>query len=221
MKQWQQYQHDAATFFRKIGLEAKVDIRIEGVRGEHEVDVLVTGSLYGIRFTWVVECKAWQSNVPKEKVMALAAIVYDIGADRGFLLSEIGFQSGAIRQAERRNITLTSLRDLRDSVETSAGEQALARLAWRAARAREEIWRRRYEGGKYLTEYLISEHWLYLDYLSVVFDEASREIYPIVYKFNSAENLELTARNLEELISGIEIVVTESENYLKEESKRK
>ena len=46
----------------------------------------------------------------------MAAILQDVGADRGFLLSEKGFQSGAIRLAERSNITLTSLADLSDTV---------------------------------------------------------------------------------------------------------
>ena len=37
----------------------------------------------------------------------------DIGADRGWLLSEKGFQAGAISCAEKTNITLTSLECLR------------------------------------------------------------------------------------------------------------
>lgn len=217
MKEWQKYQQDAASFFRMLGLKAEVEVHCRGSRGEHDVDVFVTGSLYEISFTWIIECKAWRSNIPKEKVMALAAIVEDLGADRGFLLSEVGFQSAAIRQAEKRNITLTSLHDLRESVTSTAGEQALARLAWRAARAKEEFWRRFYEDKKYLNEFLISNHWFYLDYLSVVFDEASREKYPIVYKFNSGEKLELFAASLDELLSGIETIILDAEKYLVEE----
>ena len=46
----------------------------------------------------------------KEKVLALQAIVADAGAHRGFLLSESGFQSGAITSARTSNITLTTSR---------------------------------------------------------------------------------------------------------------
>jgi hypothetical protein len=74
--------------------------------------VYVEGSYLGIAFVWIIECKSWKTNVPKEKVAALFAIIQDVGADRAFLLSEKGFQSGALRMGESSNITLTSLADL-------------------------------------------------------------------------------------------------------------
>jgi hypothetical protein len=219
MKKWQQYQQAAASLFRQLGLRAVVDARIEGARGIHDLDVYVTGSLHGIRFTWVVECKAWRSNIPKEKVMALAAIVDDIGADRGFLLSEVGFQSGAIQQAKVRNITLASIEDLRETVHANVIEQALAGLAWRAARAKEEVWRRHYEREKYLTEFLISSHWFNLEFLLLAFDEAARGKYPVYYRFDADpyKKVELYASNVDELLSGAELVVNAAEVHLIQE----
>jgi hypothetical protein len=75
--------------------------------------VFVTGSVYGFEIQWVIECKDCTFNIPKEKVLALQAIVQDVGVDRGILLSGAGFQSGAIRLSRNTNITLTSLSDLR------------------------------------------------------------------------------------------------------------
>jgi hypothetical protein len=49
-------------------------------------------------------------------VAALASVVQDVGADRGILLSETGFQAGAIRLASLSNITLTSLTELKDGM---------------------------------------------------------------------------------------------------------
>lgn len=225
MKKWQQYQQEAASFFRQLGLQSTVDARVEGTRGVHDVDVYVTGSLHGIRFTWIVECKAWRSNIPKEKVMALAAIVDDTGADRGFLLSEVGFQSGAIHQAAVRNITLTSIRDLRETVNKSVTEQALARLAWRAARAKEEIWRRHYEWEKYRTEFLISAHWFNLNFLLLAFDEGARRKYPVYYRFDTdnvpLERVELYASNVDELLAGAELVVATAEAHLIQDLKNR
>lgn len=109
---WSEYQEEASDFFTKLGLETKIEHKLEGVRGTHVIDVYATGNYNGIKFNWVIECKAWKTNIPKEKVMALTSIVQDVGADRGFLLSEVGFQSGAIRAAKTSNITLTSLQDL-------------------------------------------------------------------------------------------------------------
>ena len=113
---WKDYQNEAAEVFRKAGCEAEVDVVVEGVRGEHGIDVFVTFEQYGINCSWVVECKYWNTNVPKEKVLALQAIVDDVGADRGVLISKTGFQSGAIRLAQKSNITLTSLENLAEDL---------------------------------------------------------------------------------------------------------
>lgn len=113
---WKEYQTKAAEFFRSIGLKAAIEHEVSGARGVHRIDVYVEGAYMGIGFRWVVECKSWKTNVPKEKVMALSSIIQHIGADRGFLLSEKGFQSGAILAARKTNIALTNLSDLSSTV---------------------------------------------------------------------------------------------------------
>ncbi len=110
---WREYQEETAQFFRNLGYGAEVDVRVDGVRSRHDVDVWVTLSRSGLQIQWIIECKLWKRRIGKEKVMALKAIVDDIGADRGVLLSEVGFQKGAASAARRANITLTSLADLR------------------------------------------------------------------------------------------------------------
>src|SRR6185503_17263906 len=97
MKGWQTYQNETAQFFRTLGFDATVDTSVHGARGKHKIDVLVEFHHAGVRTRWIVECKYWKTSIPKEKVLALQSIAQDIGADRAFLLSEKGFQSGAIR----------------------------------------------------------------------------------------------------------------------------
>lgn len=86
---------------------------MKGIRGEHLVDVLVSGRTASIDQTWIVECKHWKSRVQKAQVATLVSIVQDVGADRGLLLSESGFQSGARSFARLQNVTLTNLKALR------------------------------------------------------------------------------------------------------------
>jgi hypothetical protein len=117
MTAWHDYQERAADFFRTLGMDANVDERVEGARGQHDVDVVVRATRAGIEQLWVVECKLWRRSVDKEPVAALANIVQDVGADRGIMLSEKGFQAGAIRLASLSNITLTSLADLNENAE--------------------------------------------------------------------------------------------------------
>lgn len=114
MSAWRKYQEDAATFFRTLGLDAETDARITGVRTKHDVDVLVRSHHVGFDVTWIVECKLWKKKVSKLHVLGLRAIVADTGADRGILLSEAGFQSGAVEAANLTNVRVTSLGDLRD-----------------------------------------------------------------------------------------------------------
>lgn len=128
MKPGSGYEDEAGDFFQSLGLTAVVQAEIEGARGKHAIDVWVTGKIGAFDIRWIVECKDWGSNVPKEKVLALQAIVQDVGADRGWLLSEKGFQAGAIRCARHTNITLTSLAELRDHTNDYIRDSTLQRL---------------------------------------------------------------------------------------------
>lgn len=109
---WREYQEETALFFRSLGLEAETDVTVKGVRTEHDVDVLVKSKHAGFEVTWIVECKLWNTKVTKLHVLALREIVSDIGADRGILLAENGFQSGAIEAFALTNVHLTSLQNV-------------------------------------------------------------------------------------------------------------
>jgi Restriction endonuclease len=124
MKPWEQYQEDTAELLRELGFTTGVNDSLTEPNGTvHEVDVSARRTLAGVDLLWIVECKLWRTQaVTIEKVAALKAIVDSVGADRGLLMSEGGFQSGAIRMAVQKNITLSSLADLRES----AAEELLA-----------------------------------------------------------------------------------------------
>lgn len=109
---WKEYQEEVASFFRSLGLDASTDVTVEGVRTTHDIDVLVKSHHVGFEITWLVECKHWKTRVSKLHVLALREIVADVGADRGILLSETGFQSGAIEAANLTNIQVTSLAEV-------------------------------------------------------------------------------------------------------------
>lgn len=109
---WRVYQDATADVFRRLGCNAQVDFRVTGARATHDIDVYATFLRSGICCTWVIECKLWKTRVPKEKVLALKSLIDDLGADRGIIVSEAGFQPGAQDAARGTNITLvTSLDD--------------------------------------------------------------------------------------------------------------
>jgi Restriction endonuclease len=127
MKPWEQYQHQSAELLRELGFSAEVNARLAEANGAvHAIDVAAHRTVAGVDLLWIVECKYWNKPVPIEKVLALRTLVLELGADRGLLMSESGFQSGAIRTASQKNITLSSLDDLR---ENAADEILAARVA--------------------------------------------------------------------------------------------
>lgn len=123
---WQEYQEAVAEAFRQLGYTAETDQRVDGARGSHDVDVLVTHQRHGIAVTWVVECKLWKSRVNKSHIITLQGIVTDVGADRGFLFSESGFQSGGEKMAGVSNVTLVT--SLTDFVATAHADAATGTL---------------------------------------------------------------------------------------------
>jgi restriction system protein len=122
---WRDYQEEAAALFRSMGLVAATNVTVKGVRTAHDVDVVVKSHHAGFDVTWLVECKHWKSPVSKLHVLALREIVADTGADRGILLCEVGFQSGAIEAANLTNVRVTSLENVRS---TAGGDISAMRL---------------------------------------------------------------------------------------------
>lgn len=141
MPQWSDYQEEVAAFFRVLGLSAATNVSVQGVRTRHDVDVVVRSQHAGFDIQWLIECKAWKAPVPKEKVLALRMIVEDTGADRGFLMAESGYQSGALEAAHNANVMLTSLADLRETLAHEIGMAKLRSLLPRIEDCRERYWR--------------------------------------------------------------------------------
>ena len=105
---WRDYQEKVAVLFRNLGCIAETDLAVQGARAKHNIDVWVTFNQFGLVNKWLIECKYWKSRVSKEKVLALKSIVEDVGADRGILVGETGFQQGAFDSANTSNILLTT-----------------------------------------------------------------------------------------------------------------
>lgn len=137
---WKDYQEKAAEFFRSLGLDAETDVTIQGARTNHDVDVLVKSHHAGFDVTWIVECKHWNSKVSKLHVLALREIVNDTGADRGILLAEKGFQSGAIEAANLTNVQVTSLAHVETSASMAINAMKLRDLFDRLTRCKTEYW---------------------------------------------------------------------------------
>lgn len=208
---WNDYQDEAASFFRSLGFDSKVEETIEGVRGAHNIDVWVTGEVHGISFRWVVECKHWKRNIPKEKVMALISIVQDVGADRGFLLSEIGFQSGAIRAAHKSNVTLTSIADLKNEAQESLVEITAANIHLRLSRLKNKLFKLHKKTDEYYSEFvtLIGR----IGFLEMALGDALEGRFPTVYSIDENDK-RLSVSDWDEFFARATELADEIDRYI-------
>ncbi len=126
--------------FRSLGFTAQTDVTVEGPRTNHDIDVLVRTSVVGFDVVWAVECKKWKTPVSKVHVLALRQIVAEIGADRGILLCEVGFQSGAAESAALTNVHLSTLSKVREQTRQEVEAVRVRDALSRTTRARERYW---------------------------------------------------------------------------------
>ena len=113
---WREYQDATAAAFRDLGCKAEVNKTLTSARGPQDVDVYVTFEKFGYECRWLIECKLWSTPVPKDVVHTLCSKVQNVGADRGAVFSESGFQVGARAAVEHTNILLQdSLEEFRNT----------------------------------------------------------------------------------------------------------
>jgi Restriction endonuclease len=213
----------AADFFRSLGFDATTDAEVRGVRATHLVDVSVTFTRFGIRHFWVVECKLWQTPISKDKVLTLQSLIQDAGADKGFLLSESGFQAGAVRAAESTNILLTSLETLRvdatSELTALAIDDLLRRYEDAMLRLSDMTWREEYRqsdrsGG--LIGYSPRGYFEVVGRASVLeqaLRSARRNRFPVLLEVDTQERPRLTS-DLTELLTYAEAYLQTVYDYL-------
>lgn len=110
--EWYKFQEEICNHFNSIGTRAETNVTVQGARTAHDIDILVKVKFLGQDVLWIVEAKRWNKKINKLQVLGLRTIVNDIGADKGFIISEKGFQSGALEAAQNSNIKLTTLSQL-------------------------------------------------------------------------------------------------------------
>ena len=225
---WHEYQEEAAQLFRSMGLEADTNVTMYGVRTQHDIDVVVRSRHVGFDITWLVECKHWKDPVNKLHVLGLRQIVTDLGADRGILLCEVGFQSGALEAAKLTNVQLTDLKNVGSTAGSDITAMRLRDLYDRAEHCRERYWnipkdlRIRYGLRCDVTEWGYSGD-VALRFCHQLFTPAFRGVYPF-----KAEGIEVYAEygqakqfdSPKEVLAAVEPKLIELEQQFLEAEKR-
>lgn len=223
VKPWREYEERAAAFFRDLGMTADTNVKLRGARGKHKIDVVVTLERFGIEQTWIVECKHWKRRVSKLHVNGLVNIVSDVGADRGFLLCEVGFQKGAVRQARKTNITLTALANLRANAAEDLAELGLDDARQRIARLRHRLTR---IDGRDRETTPGSGHWVRSDenlsiggrlaFAETALQNVYLERWPVLYAADYERDVGIRAADREELADGLQSLLDDLDDQADE-----
>lgn len=219
---WRDYQEEAAAFFRSLGQSADTNVTLHGVRTSHDIDVVVKSKHVGFEVLWLIECKHWKSPVSKLHVLGLREIVNDLGADRGILLCEAGFQAGAIEAANLTNVQVSSLATLSMKTQSDVSAMRLRDISDRVAIAKSLYWDLdkafRIKVGLRAESF---EHNysgdLVIRYSETVLGEALRHRYPIqMGEFGSLVGLNLpkSYHDFNEVADSLEFIVRDLEERL-------
>ena len=101
-KNWQDLQNKVAYILQSCGYQVETPKTIQTVRGAVEVDVLAKTD----EMTIICECKYWKYKVPQNVIFSFRTIIQVIGANKGIVIAENGFQKGAYENAKHTNIEL-------------------------------------------------------------------------------------------------------------------
>ncbi len=111
---WADLQALVGQLFSELGCLVEVEKPVLLARGHKEVDVWVQDQAMVPPSTILVECKFWGSAIPQDVIHSFRTVVSDAGANRGYIVSKKGFQSGAHEAAQLTNVELVTFEELQD-----------------------------------------------------------------------------------------------------------
>ena len=109
---WKELQDRVAQLFSEMGCDVRVGERVKLVRGEKEIDVLVGDPRTIPASVYLCECKFWSNPISQEVIHSFRTVLADFGAHRGFIISKVGFQSGAREAVKNTNLDLVTFDEL-------------------------------------------------------------------------------------------------------------
>lgn len=109
---WKELQDQVAQLFSELDCDVTVGKRVKLVRGEKESDVAIRDRQTVPPSVYLCECKFWSKPIPQEVIHAFRTVLADFGAHRGFIISRVGFQSGAKEAVQNTNLDLLTFEEL-------------------------------------------------------------------------------------------------------------
>lgn len=134
-------EEEVAALFREAGCDVSLRVDVPGARGIENVDVFIRFETLGMEDFWAVECKDHRGPVKRADVQVLQHKVENVGASRGVMVSRSGYQKGCHATVKKSNVLLTSIEELKLSLEEQVSRQRLQHLLARVSSLLDELQR--------------------------------------------------------------------------------
>ncbi|MFD1357645.1 restriction endonuclease [Fictibacillus halophilus] len=105
---WQDLELIVAKILKECGFDTERGKDITTVRGTVDIDVYAKDHNSTPSSVYLIECKYWNTDIPKTIIHSFRTVVGDYGAQHGLIIAKKGFQSGAYEATKNTNIHLLS-----------------------------------------------------------------------------------------------------------------
>jgi len=103
-RDWRDLQIGVCRLFNEVGLTAAIEVQLTTPRGTVTVDVHAVDERSVDRINYIVECKNWEAPIPQSIVHGFTTVMYETGANIGFIISKRGLQAGARQYTRNTNM---------------------------------------------------------------------------------------------------------------------
>lgn len=114
-KKWKRFEDLAAQIQRSLAPESRVEqnVRMKGRASgvDRQIDVAVWTQAGQFELLVVIDCKDYQAKVDVKDVEAFIGLVKDVGANKGALVSALGYTQAAKNVADQAGLNLYTLVD--------------------------------------------------------------------------------------------------------------
>jgi hypothetical protein len=120
---WAQYETEVFNAFKFAYPRATI-LKNQKIRGKlsgrsRQIDILINETFGGETIITIVDCKLYSSIANIKHVETFIGMMADIGADKGLMISELGYSSSALERAynnpEHLELDIFSLKDLKSN----------------------------------------------------------------------------------------------------------
>ncbi|WP_316897215.1 restriction endonuclease [Pseudodesulfovibrio indicus] len=103
---WRDLQDQVHNILAQCGFSVETEKVVENARGAAEIDVYAEEYVNGRKYSIVCECKNWKSKIPQNVIHGFRAVLADIGAHLGIIITTSDYQTGAAKASEFTNVQL-------------------------------------------------------------------------------------------------------------------